>query len=111
MKEFTLVVSADKTPTLNVVLLILKKIKMQLTTDTDSDDKPAAIWKMKMDIWENIEKRKKKASEMMQIASCMDPRLKTLAFLPPEERQDVRDATIKVAFKLTEGVGTATVKQ
>ena len=39
----------------------------------------------------------------------MDPRLKTLAFLPPEERQDVRDATIEAALKLAEGVGAATV--
>ena len=45
MKEFTLVVSADKSPTLNVVLPSLKKIKIQLTSDTNSDEEPAAIRK------------------------------------------------------------------
>ena len=88
-KRATVLLSGEKTPTLTLVLPTIIKLECALL---EKPDDPASIKKVKEAMSQNFQKRKPTVETHLtsyQLASLLDPRTKTLAFMCLQERGDI----------------------
>ena len=88
-KRATVLLSGEKTPTLSLVLPTIIKLECALL---EKPDDPASIKKVKEAMSQNFQKRKPTVETHLtsyQLASLLDPRTKTLAFMRLQERGDI----------------------
>ncbi|KAK0136875.1 Zinc finger BED domain-containing protein 1 [Merluccius polli] len=100
LKEATVVMSEDSTPTLSVIA----PLHAQLLHDTEtgfSGEMPI-VREIKQTIHEDLSKRYCTVREksMLHAASTLDPRFKALPFLSQDEQQDIYSKVIAEAAAL-----------
>ena len=94
----TVLLSAEKTPTLSLVLPCLLKMEQCLVVE---ENDPPVIVQMKEAMAANLQKRfSKDEDDMYRLASLLDPRTKALGFLKADERALVRDRLLKRCLEI-----------
>ncbi|KAJ8349324.1 hypothetical protein SKAU_G00244540 [Synaphobranchus kaupii] len=95
MKEATLAMSKAKTPTLSVVAPLQATLISQLQESPGGDSTITKEIKAAMVV--DLQKRYLDLKETLYTCSALDPRFKSLPFLPEDDRQEIYDGLITEA--------------
>ena len=99
MKDITTMLCTESEPTLSVVKPILTQLLGSLTENNVTDS--ATVKEMKAVMKNDIESRYEKQSGLLNLATALDPRFKTLPFLSDEAKFEVYSALTAEAAKFT----------
>ena len=99
MKDITAMLCTETEPTLSIVKPLLNQLAGSLTEPLTSDS--VTVKEIKAIMRKDIQSRYEKQSDILNLATALDPRFKTLPSLSDEDRFEVYRVLTSEAAKLT----------
>jgi len=98
LKDITLVLCSEKTPTVSYIMPLQHQLIDHLSTVSDEDS--PTIREMKTSLTNDLQNRYSSQQDMLNLCSSLDPRFKLLPYLSEERRFQVYNALANELAKL-----------